>query len=86
MIMKYFYRYLGIVLIATILFPAGSSVYAGNKDRSGQAGASELLINPYVRSSGWGNVNMSRVRGVEALWGNIAGAAFTTGNDQKALL
>jgi hypothetical protein len=79
--MKYFYRYLTILLIAMMIFPASLSMFAGNKDRSGQAGASELLINPYVRSSGWGNVNMARVRGVEALWGNVAGAAFTTGTN-----
>lgn len=81
MIMKYFYRYLAITLMAAMMCPGGLSLYAGNKDRSGQAGASELLINPYVRSSGWGNVNMARVRGVEALWGNVAGAAFTTGTN-----
>lgn len=79
--MKYFYRYLTIMLIAAMIMPPGSSLFAGNKDRSGQAGASELLINPYVRSSGWGNVNMARVRGVEALWGNVAGGAFTTGTN-----
>jgi hypothetical protein len=79
--MKYLYRYLTLVLITAMLLPPGMSVYAGNKDRSGQAGASELLINPYVRSSGWGNANMARVRGVEALWGNVAGAAFTRGTN-----
>jgi len=29
---------------------------AGNKDRTGQAGAYELLINPYARSGGWSEV------------------------------
>jgi hypothetical protein len=77
--MKYFYRYLTLLLVAALLTPTGMTMQAGNKDRSGQAGASELLINPYVRASGWGNANMARVRGVEALWGNIAGAAWTKG-------
>jgi len=27
---------------------------AGNKDDQGKAGASELLINPWARSTGWG--------------------------------
>jgi len=77
--MKYFYRGLSLALIALLLIPVGNTVYAGNKDRSGQAGASELLINPWTRSSGWGSVNMAKVRGVEAMWGNVAGTAFTKG-------
>ena len=47
--------------------------FAGNKDRSGQAGASELLINPWAASSGWGNAGMSFVHGVDAIYGNVAG-------------
>lgn len=77
--MKYFYRYLSLALIVMLVIPVGQMAFAGNKDRSGQAGASELLINPWTRSSGWGNVNMAKVTGVEALWGNVAGAAFTRG-------
>lgn len=79
MIMKYFYRCLSLALIAMLLSPVGQKAFAGNKDRSGQAGASELLINPWTRASGWGSVNMAKVKGVEAMWGNIAGAAFTKG-------
>lgn len=79
MIMKYFYRCLSLALITMLLSPVGQTAFAGNKDRSGQAGASELLINPWTRSSGWGSANMARVKGVEAMWGNIAGAAFTQG-------
>jgi len=77
--MKSFYKFLVVMLTVAFLFPSGFSVFAGNKDRSGQAGASELLINPWPRSSGWGSVNMAKVKGVEAMWGNIAGAAFTRG-------
>ena len=54
-----------------------SSVFAGNKDRSGQAGATELLINPWARSSGWGNVSTANVKGLEAMFINVAGLAFT---------
>lgn len=75
--MNSFYKFLIVMLTVAFLVPSGSSVFAGNKDRSGQAGASELLINPWPRSSGWGNVNMAKVKGVEAMWGNIAGAAST---------
>jgi hypothetical protein len=55
--------------------------FGGNEDRSGQAGASELLINPWARSSGWGSVNTGCVRGMEAMYGNIAGIAFTNKTD-----
>ncbi len=51
--------------------------FAGNPDRKGQAGASELLINPWSRSSGFGNANASTVKGLEASYLNIAGTAFT---------
>lgn len=71
--MNSFYKYLIAFLIIAIVSPA----FAGNKDRSGQAGASELLINPWARSSGWGSANMASVRGLEAMWGNVAGTAFT---------
>lgn len=49
---------------------------AGNDQRRGQAGASELLINPWSRSSGWGNANSSCVRGLESVFSNVAGSAF----------
>ncbi|PIE87622.1 MAG: DUF3308 domain-containing protein [Bacteroidetes bacterium] len=53
--------------------------FAGNKDRSGEAGASELLINPWAKSSGWGGANVASVRGLEASFVNVAGVAFTKG-------
>ncbi len=73
--MKFLYRTLIIAFVASLLFP--NMALAGNKDRQGQAGAAELMINPWPRSSGWGNANMATVKGVEALWGNVAGTAFT---------
>lgn len=48
---------------------------AGNPDRAGSAGATQLLINPWARSSGWGLANTASIRGVEAMFGNIAGLA-----------
>ncbi len=50
---------------------------AGNEQRAGQAGASELLINPWARSSGWGGANTASVQGLEAFSLNVAGTAFT---------
>ena len=75
--MKTLYRNLIAILIVALIFPMANSTFAGNKDRAGQAGATELLINPWTRSSGWASANMSRVRGLEAIWGNVAGTAFT---------
>lgn len=75
--MKHFYKYLAIGFVIAFLLPTSTNIFAGNKDRSGQAGASELLINPWTRSSGWGSANMAKVKGLEAMWGNVAGVAFT---------
>jgi len=71
---------LAFFLVALILYPM-DKVTAGNKDRSGHAGASELLINPWSRSPGWGGVGTSCTQGLEALFTNIAGTAFTTGTE-----
>lgn len=48
---------------------------AGNPDRAGQAGATELLVNGWARSSGWGGVNSASIRGVESSILNVAGLA-----------
>jgi len=54
-----------------------SSVYAGNGNRVGSAGATELLINPWARSIGTGSAGISNVNGLEATFVNIAGLAYT---------
>ena len=53
------------------------SVNAGNEDRAGSAGATELLINPWTRSSGWGDAGVSSITGLEAIFTNVAGLAYT---------
>ena len=50
--------------------------FAGNPQRSGSAGATELLINPFARSSGWADVSLGSARGSNALFVNVAGLAF----------
>lgn len=65
-----------VFLAGILLFPA-ESIKAGNDDRAGQAGAMELLINPFARSSGWGDANSACVKGLEAMFLNVAGIAFT---------
>jgi hypothetical protein len=54
-----------------------SGVMAGNEDRSGTAGAYQLLINPWARSSAFGDAGIANVNGLEATFTNIAGLAFT---------
>lgn len=63
--------------VISILMILPVIIFAGNEDRVGEAGASELLINPFPRSAGWGLANMSQVTGFEAIFLNPAGAAFT---------
>jgi hypothetical protein len=50
-----------------------SALFAGNPDRQGEAGANELLINPWARSAGVHGLNTSSITGVEAMRLNIAG-------------
>ena len=59
------------------LVVASTIVNAGNPERRGQAGASQLLINPYARNSGMVGSNSAKVRGLEAQFLNIAGTAYT---------
>ncbi|MBK9733544.1 MAG: PorV/PorQ family protein [Saprospiraceae bacterium] len=62
-----FYTILFLVFIVSI------DIKAGNPDRQGQAGASELLMNPWGRSAGLHSMSTSSVMGVEAMRINIAG-------------
>jgi hypothetical protein len=68
------------LLVATIACPS-LKVEAGNPDRAGQAGATELLINPWARSSGWAGANSGAIHGIEAQFYNVAGTAFTKGTE-----
>lgn len=68
-------KYKATLLALSTLFTG--SVFAGNPERAGQAGASQLLMNPYARSTGWAGAGQSRARGIEAQFLNIAGTAFT---------
>ena len=63
------------VVVMIVFFT--NQIFAGNPQRAGQAGASELLINPWARTSGWGGANIAGVRGLEGIYSNVAGLAFT---------
>lgn len=65
------------------LCAAGMSfaAFAGNKDRSGQAGAPELLINPWGISTGLFGMNVGYVGGLDAMKTNVAGLSFVDRTD-----
>lgn len=73
---------LSIVWLA-VLFSL--STFAGNPDRSGQAGAYELLINPYAKSSGLHSLNTASANGVEAMRLNVAGLGDIAGAELVAV-
>jgi hypothetical protein len=53
----------------------------GNPDRAGQAGATELQVNSWARSSGWGGVNSASIRGLESTTLNVAGLAHLSSTE-----
>lgn len=65
------------IALSAVVFSISLTVSAGNPERAGQAGASQLLINPYARSAGWAGANNARVKGIESQFTNVAGLAFT---------
>lgn len=67
--------------LAIAAIALSATAFAGNKDRSGQAGATELNINPWGASAGLFGANTSNVRGIEAMKGNIAGLSLTDGTE-----
>lgn len=81
--MKRIYNFIlkSSLAVATLL--SSTANYAGNEDRVGSAGASELLINPWARSLAFADAGVSCVRGLEATYTNIAGLAFTGKTEVK---
>ncbi len=63
-----------LALLLAVAFAAPA--HAGNPDRSGSAGAGQLLILPWALSSGVAGANTALVTGVEASFSNVAGLAF----------
>lgn len=69
-------RYRILVMVSLVSLLSVGSALAGNDDRRGTAGANELLINPWARSSGWAGVNTANGIGIDALFTNVAGLTF----------
>ena len=67
-------------IVSAVFFAAltifSTQTHAGNEDRIGAAGATQLLLNPWARSAGFGNANFATVEGVDAIYGNVSGLAF----------
>jgi hypothetical protein len=70
-------------LFATLLIING--LQAGNPDRQGEAGAHELLINPWARNAGLHAMNTATVRGVDAMYQNIAGLSRMSSNTEVSI-
>ena len=75
--MKQMNKWIKSTAVFVMIVFSGNQIFAGNPQRAGQAGASELLINPWARTSGWGESNVAGVRGLEGIYSNVAGLAFT---------
>jgi len=74
--MKSFSKIALSLAAGSVLFSA-TVAHAGNPERAGQAGSSQLLINPYARSSGWAGAAGARTKGLESQYLNVAGIAAT---------
>lgn len=72
--MNKIYRTLIIVALVSF-FAASGSVFAGNRDRTGQSGSQHLLIDPWAKSNGWGTAGVSEITGLESIYSNVAGIA-----------
>ena len=66
-----------IIVMLSCVFLMGGAAFAGNPDRSGEAGAAELLMNGWGRSTGLWSMNSANVMGIESERINPAGIAFT---------
>ena len=70
-----------IYLLILCIGLATSVATAGNPDRQGEAGAAQLLMNPWAPSAGLHSLNTSNVMGVEAMRINPAGLSRINGTE-----
>src|SRR6478672_1578631 len=67
-------KFLAIFFTALLIY---ADSFAGNPDRRGEAGAYELNMNGWARSSGFWSMNSASIKGIESERINPAGLAFT---------
>ena len=68
------------IIVAAVLIAFSTisiNSFAGNPDRIGEAGGTQLLINSWARSSGMADANMAEIKGVESMMLNVAGLVET---------
>ena len=75
---NYYKKFFAVSSIASLLL---TSAFAGNPDRAGQASVSQLLINPWARSSGMGGANSASITGIESQYLNVAGLSHVKGSE-----
>lgn len=73
---------IAILLMGVLLSP---EAYAGNPDRQGEAGAYELMLNPWARAAGLNGLVVSSITGVEAMRFNPAGIGRLYGTTEAAV-
>jgi len=71
--MKLKFNHIYALALSLVLGGVSNDAFAGNPERQGQAGAAQLTINGWSRSSGMGWSNGGSVMGVEAMFMNVAG-------------
>jgi hypothetical protein len=69
------------LLYSLLLLLPATMMFAGNPDRQGEAGAYELLLNPWARSAGLHSINVANVRGIDGLFLNPAGMSRIEGTE-----
>ena len=78
--MKVILSYITSAVLLSAMFI--QTVSAQQKDQKrGQAGGTQLLINPWSRSAGWGGANQAGVKGIEAMRMNVGGLAHINQTD-----
>jgi hypothetical protein len=66
-------KYTSLLLLCLFVMLTTQEVKAGNPDRQGEAGAYELVMNPWAGTAGLHGMIASRARGVQAMRINAAG-------------
>jgi hypothetical protein len=71
------HKILSRTFVSAMTLSLSLTSFAGNEDRIGSAGATELLINPWARGAAFGDAGVACGIGLASVYTNIAGLAFT---------
>ncbi len=69
------------ITLLTLFSVLNITAFAGNKDRTGQSAANEILINPWAATGGLFGLNAAGIKGLEALKINPAGLSQLKGTE-----